>query len=324
MKLQWMFALAMAITAGLCGAQGFPTKQVTIIVGVAPGGTLDALARQIAQGASQVLKQPVVVENVTGAGGLVGFQRLIKAEPDGHTLNFSNMSLLIIPHLYPKGNFDPLTDLAPVASVANVPMVLAVSNASGIRDVGTLLARMRENPGKVNFGSGGPGTTAHLSEALFFNMTRVDGTMVQYRGSGPALVDLMSGVIDGMLDQTVTLMPLHADKRVRAIAVSAPQRLAQMPDVPTFAEAGVPQFDLRIWNGLVAPKGTPRAAIDRLSAAVSHVLDSPEYKDRVEKQLASQIPGAADRTADAFRKVLEKDSERIGGLIKAIGMKPAQ
>ena len=324
MKLQWMCGLAIAITAGLCGAQGFPTKQVTIIVGVAPGGTLDALARQIAQGASQVLKQPVVVENVTGAGGLVGFQRLIKSEPDGHTLNFSNMSLLIIPHLYPKGNFDPLADLAPVASVANVPMVLAVSNASGIRDVGSLLTRMRENPGKVNFGSGGPGTTAHLSEALFFNMTRVDGTMVQYRGSGPALVDLMSGVIDGMLDQTVTLMPLHLDKRVRAIAVSAPQRLAQMPDVPTFAEAGVPQFDLRIWNGLVAPKGTPRAAIERLSAAVSQVLDSPEYKDRVEKQLASQIPGAADRTADAFRKVLEKDSERIGGLIKAIGMKPAQ
>jgi tripartite-type tricarboxylate transporter receptor subunit TctC len=163
-----------------------------------------------------------------------------------------------------------------------------------------------------------------LSEALFFNMTRVEGTMVQYRGSGPALVDLMSGVIDGMLDQTVTLMPLHLDRRVRAIAVSAPQRLSQMPDVPTFSEAGVPQFDLRIWNGLVAPRGTPRAVIERLSAAVSQVLDSPEYKDRVEKQLASQIPGPADRGADAFRKVLEKDSERIAGLIKAIGMKPAQ
>lgn len=324
MKRQWMCAFVMALAAGICNAQGFPTKQVTIIVGVAPGGALDALARQIAQGATALLKQPVVVENVTGAGGLVGFQRLMKAEPDGHTLNFSNMSLLIIPHLYPKGNFDPLADLAPVASVANVPMVLAVSNASGIRDVGSLLARMRENPGKVNFGSGGPGTTAHLAEALFFNMNRVEGTLVQYRGSGPALVDLMSGVIDGMVDQTVTMMPLHADKRVRAIAVSAPQRLAQMPDVPTFAEAGVPQFDLRIWNTLVAPKGTPRAAIDRLSAAVSQVIDSPEYKDRVEKQLASQIPGPADRGPDAFRKVLEKDSERIASLIKAIGMKPAQ
>lgn len=324
MKRHWLFGFVMAAAAAACGAQTFPSRQVTIIVGVAPGGTLDALARQIAQGASQVLRQPVVVENVTGAGGLVGFQRLQKAEPDGHTLNFSNMSLLIIPHLYPKGNFDPLADLVPVASVANVPMVLAVSNASGIRDLAGLLARMREAPGKVNFGSGGPGTTAHLAEALFFNMHRVEGTLVQYRGSGPALVDLMSGVIDGMLDQTVTLMPLHVDRRVRAIAVSAPQRLGQMPDVPTFAEAGAPQFDLRIWNGLVAPRGTPRAAGERLAAAVSQVIDSPEYKDRVERQLASQIPGPADRGADAFRKVIEKDAERMAALIKAIGMRPAQ
>lgn len=324
MKRQWLLAACLACLSGSVAAQAFPTRQVTIIVGVAPGGTLDALARQIAQGASQVLKQPVVVENVTGAGGLVGFQRLMKAEPDGHTLNFSNMSLTIIPHLYPKGGFDPVADLTPVASVATVPMILAVSNASGIRDLGTLLGRMREKPRALNFGSGGPGTTAHLSQALFFNMARVEGTLVQYRGTGPALVDLMAGTIDAVLDQTVVIMPPHADKRIRAIAVTAAQRLPQMPDVPTFQEAGLPQFDLRIWNGLVAPRGTPRAVVERIAAAVSQVIDSPEYKERVEKQLASQIPSATERTPDAFRATIVRDTERVAQLIKTIGMQPAQ
>ena len=323
MLRQLVVGLVATLVFALAGAQTFPSKQITIIVGVAPGGTLDTLARQVALGLSTTLKQSVIVENVTGAGGLVGFQRLLKSEPDGYTLNFSNQSLLIIPHLYPKGNFDPLTDLAPLGTVATVPMVMAVSNASGIKDLPALMDYLKRNPGKANFGSGGPGTTAHLAEALFLNMNKVDATLVQYRGTGPALVDLMSGVIDGIIDQTVTIMPLNADKRIRAIAVSSPQRLPQLSDVPTFAEGGIPQFDLRIWNGLVAPKGTTRPVLDKLAAALSQVIDSPEFKDRVEKQLASQTPPMAERGPDAFRKLLEQDSERISSLIKAIGIKPA-
>ena len=313
-------ALCAALLPGLSAAQSFPSRQITIIVGVAPGGTLDALARQIAQGIAPILKQPVVVENLAGAGGLVGFQRLKRSEPDGHTLNFSNMGLLVIPHLHPQGGFDALNDLAPVASVATVPMVLAVSNASGFNDLKTMLAHMRQNPGKVNLGSGGPGTTAHLAQALFLNLANVQGTLVQYRGTGPALIDVIAGTIEGIIDQTVTLMPLHADKRARAIAVSAPQRLPRLPDVPTFAEAGLPQFDLRIWNGLEAPKGTPRAALDRLAAAVSQVMDSPEYVERVEKQFASEIPSAADRGPDGFRRLLERDASRVADLVKSIGI----
>ncbi len=316
-------ALLLALVSGLASAQAFPSKPVTIIVGVAPGGTLDALARLLAQGMAPILKQPVVVENTTGAGGLVGFQRLMRSEPDGHTLNFSNMGLLIIPHLFPKGGFEPRTDLAPVAMVATVPMVLAVSNASGIKDLPALLNHMRGNPGKVNLGSGGPGTTAHLAEALFLNLAKTDAQLVQYRGTGPALVDLIAGTIDGIIDQTVTLMPLHQEKRALALAVSSAQRLAQMPDVPTFAEGGLPQFDLRIWNGLVAPKGTPPAALERLAAAAAQVMDSPEWRDRVEKQYASQIPAGDDRGPEAFRRLLERDSARVSALVKAIGLQPA-
>ena len=312
--------LALSLLSGVVSAQTFPSRQITIIVGVAPGGTLDALARLIAQGIAPILKQPVVVENVAGAGGLVGFQRLKRSDADGHTLNFGNMGLLAIPHLHPQGGFDAMNDLAPVVSVATVPMVLAVSNASGITDLQGLLARMRQEPGKVNLGSGGPGTTAHLSQALFLKLANVQGTLVQYRGTGPALVDVMAGTIEGIIDQTVTLMPLHADRRARAIAVSAPQRIGRMPDVPTFAEAGLPQFDLRIWNGLVAPRGTPREAVDRIAAAVSQVMDSPEYVERVEKQFASEIPSIADRGPDGFRRLMERDSVRIAELIKAIGL----
>lgn len=322
--IRFLVGLLAALSTAFAAAQEFPTKQLTIIVGVAPGGTLDALARLLAQGLAPVLKQPVVVENVTGAGGLVGFQRLQKAEPDGHTLNFSNMGLLVIPHLYPRGGFDPLADLAPVASVATVPMVLSVSNASGIKDLPGLLDRMKRQPGKLNFGSGGPGTTAHLAEALFLTMAKSDAALVQYRGSGPALADLMGGTLDGVIDQTVTMMPMHADRRVRAIAVSAPQRLAQMPDVPTFAEGGLPQFDLRIWNGLVAPKGTPKPVLEKLAAAVGQVLDSSEFRERVEKQLAAQVPGRDERGPDAFRRLLQQDAARIAELVRSIGLKPAQ
>jgi tripartite-type tricarboxylate transporter receptor subunit TctC len=315
-------SLILVCAAGVAGAQTFPTKTVTVIIGVAPGGTLDTLARQIAAGLSPILKQPVVVENVTGAAGLVGFQRLMKSEPDGHTLNFSNMSLLIIPHMHPKGGFDPLRDLAPVSGVATVPMVMAVSNKSGIKDLPSLIAHMRRNPGKVNLGNGGPGTTAHLSQALFLSIVKAEAQLIQYRGTGPVLADVMSGVVDGIIDQTVTLMPLHTSKRAHAIAVSTPQRLAQMPDVPTFAEGGVPEFDLRIWNGFLAPKGTPRPVLERLAAAISQVIDSAEYKERVEKQLASEIPPPAERGPDAFRALLEKDSARVAALVKAIGLKP--
>jgi tripartite-type tricarboxylate transporter receptor subunit TctC len=312
-----------AAAASPAVASDFPTKPITIIVGVAPGGTLDALARLIAKGLPQHLGQPVVVENVTGAGGLVGMQKLAKADPDGHTLNFTNMSAVIIPHLHPKGGVDPMKDLTTVSNVGTVPMVLSVSNASGVKTLPELLEKIRKNPGKLNFGNGGAGTTAHLSEAMFLNMAKADATLVQYRGSGPALADLMAGTIDAVLDQTVTMMPLHADKRVKAIAISTPKRVPQLPDVPTFAEGGLPQFDLQIWNGLLAPKGTPKPVIDKLAAAVSKVIDSPEFKGRLEK-LAADAPELSERGPEAMRQVMEKDTARVAELVKAIGLKPQQ
>ena len=313
------FVVAALIFSNSSLAQGFPSKSITMIVGVAPGGTLDTLARLLAKTMTADLKQTVIVENTTGAGGLVGLKRLTQAPADGHTLMFTNMSLVIIPHLHPSANVDPVRELDAVGMVATVPMVLAVSNKSAIKSLPELLERMRKEPGKINLGSGGPGTTAHLSEALFLHLSKTKGELVQYRGSGPALTDLMAGVMDVVLDQTVSMMPLHQDKKILAVAVSSPARLPQMPDVATFKEGGLPEFDLAIWNGVVAPKGLPAAVAARLAESISRSIDGQEFKERL-VQLAAQAPEPAQRGAAPLMKLIEQDSLMISGLVKDVGL----
>ncbi len=312
--------VALAVSSPVL-AQSFPSKTITVLVGVAPGGTLDTLARILAKSLTTDLKQTVIVENVVGAGGLVALKRLTQAPADGHTLMFTNMSLVIIPHLHPTANVDPVKELDAVGMVATVPMVLSVSNKSGLKSLPELLARMRQEPGKINLGSGGPGTTAHLSEALFLHLSKTKGELVQYRGSGPALTDLMAGVLDVVLDQTVTMLPLHQDKKILAIAVSSPTRLPQMPEVPTFKEGGLPEFDLAIWNGVVAPKGLPAPVSARLVEAMSGLIDSQEFKDRL-SQLAAQAPAQAQRGPAPLMKLIQQDSVMVAGLVKDVGLIP--
>jgi tripartite-type tricarboxylate transporter receptor subunit TctC len=315
--------VAALILAAPAAADTFPSRPIVMIVSVAPGGTLDTLARQIASSMTTELGQSVVVENTTGAGGLIGYQRLMKSEPDGYTLMFSNMSLAIIPVLYPSAHVDPVRDLSPIGTVATVPMVLSVSNKSGITSLPDMLKRMRSGGPKLNLGSGGPGTTAHLAEGLFLHISKTQGELIQYRGSGPALADLMAGTIDAVIDQTVTMMPLHKDKRIRAIAVSSPRRLPQMPDVATFSEGGLPAFDLSIWNGVVARKDTPKPVVDKLAAALSKVIDSPEFKNRID-QLAATVPTQAERGPAPFSALLAKDTREVAALAQQIGLTPQQ
>ncbi len=299
----------------------YPSRPITIIVGVAPGGSLDALARLVGNTLSDIVKQTVIVENVTGAGGLLGFQRLTKSEPDGYTVMFSNNSMVLIPLLQPQAKLDVVKDTTPIGTVANVPMVLSVSNKSGIPDLPTLLSSMRDKKLVPNLGSGGPGTTAHLAEAMFLQMAKGEGQLVQYRGSGPALTDLMAGTIDAMIDQTVTMMSLHKDNRIKSIAVASKERLPQMPDVPTFAEGGLPQFNLQIWNGIVAPKGTPKPVVDALSKALSQAVETPEFRERM-NQLAAQIPSPDERSPAGFTRTLERDKKQLAELAEQIGLKP--
>jgi len=306
---------AFALHAG-AAEQDFPSRSITVIVPFAPGGTTDTLGRLVASSLGKQLNQTVVIETAGGAGGLIGMQKLQKSQPDGYTLAFNNMSLAILPHLHPKANYDPLKEVEPIGIVATVPMVLSVSLKSGIQDLPSMLKRIRDKSStKLNLGSSGPGSPAHLAESMFLHYAKGQGEMIAYRGTGPALTDLMSGMIDAVIDQTVTMLPLDADKRVKAIAVSGTERLKQNPNIPTFAEGGLPEFDLSIWNGLVAPAGTPKPVIDKLATALSAAIDSPEFKERLE-QLAAQAPTQRERGPEAFTKLLERDSKRVSDLVK--------
>ena len=314
--------VALSVVASLAlpvKADTFPSRPISIIVSVAPGGTLDTLARLIAVSLGKALKQSVVVENVTGAGGLIGFQKLLKSEPNGYTLMFSNNSMVLVPLLNPKSEIDVVRDVVPIGAVANVPMVLGVSNKSGIQDLPELLRKLKSGELKPDLGSGGPGTTAHLAEAMFLQMSGGQGELIQYRGSGPAITDLVAGRIDAVIDQTVTLMPLNAEKRVRAIAVTGDKRTKQMPDVPTFTEGGLGQFNLQIWNGLVAPKGTPKQVIDVLSKALAKAIEAPEFKDRVE-QWDAALPDMADRTPEGLAKIVAREQKSFAELSKSIDL----
>lgn len=314
-------ALAAMLTAGGAAAQTYPVRPVSFVVPFAPGGTTDVLARIVAKTMTEKLGQSVIVENVSGGGGTIGTGRVARADPDGYTLSFGNMgSLAANVSLYPNLKFDPRTDFVPIGLVSTVPMVMSVSNKSGITDLKGLLTRLRDKPGAINFGNGGIGTTANLASAAFMNYTNTKGVMVNYRGSGPALNDLVAGVVDVLIDQTVIMIPMHTAGSVKAIAVSGNARLPQLPDVPTFAEGGVPEFKLSVWNAITAPKGTPPEIVKRLEEALSAALDDPDVKARF-ADLAAPIPSANERGSAALGKLIADDVERLGAIVRAAGLK---
>ena len=301
-------------------AQGFPQRNVTIIVPSAPGGTLDALARYFGQAMAPNLGRSVVVENVGGAGGLIGMQRAARAEADGHTLVFGNMGVMAVAAvLNPNSGFDPRRDLAPISMVADVPMVLAASPRGQIRDLAGLLDHIRRNGDKATFGTAGSGTTSHLAPGYLLHLAGLKATLVSYRGAGPAMTDLAAGTVDAVIDQTVTMIPAHRGGTAIALAVSSPQRIAQLPDVPSFAEAGLPGFDLVIWNAFAAPAGTPAPIIARLAEAIEAAQRDPVLQGRL-RDLASTAPVEAARGPEALKARIEADITKWAEIIKASGV----
>ena len=301
--------------------QAFPTRPITLVVAAAAGGTTDVLARLVARAMGEDLRQSVVVENVVGGGATVGTRRVVRSEPDGYTLIFGNMgSLAANVWLFPQLGFDPRQDLAPVGLVAIVPMVLSVSKKSGVRDLASFLQKLKASDKGVNFGHAGPGTTGHLATATFLQVTGTKATDIAYRGAGPAINDLMSGVIDAVIDQTVTMIPLHTGGSATALAISGPARIPQLPDVPTFAEAGAPKFDLTVWNAIAAPSGTPRPVLDRLEESLKTSLRDPLLRQRF-ADLAASLPGADEQGPAPLKRLIAADIDRFGPIIKAAGLK---
>ena len=324
MRRRSLLAMAAAAASAPARAQtgggAWPQRTIPLVVPSAPGGTLDALARFFAQAMSPALGRSVVVENVGGAGGLIGMQRAARAEPDGHTIVFGNMGVMAasVP-LNPDSGYDPRRDLAPVGMAAHVPMVLAASPQSGVRDLQGLLARIRERGEGVTFGTAGLGTTSHLAPALLLHLTSLKATLVSYRGAGPAMNDLAAGVVDAVIDQTVTMIPAHRGRTAVALAVSGAGRMPQIQEVPTFAEAGVPAFDLVVWNAIAAPRGTPPAVVERLAAAVEAALADEELRRRL-SDLAAVPPAPEERGPEPLQRRIASDIERWTAIVQASGI----
>ncbi|QCI69429.1 tripartite tricarboxylate transporter substrate binding protein [Phreatobacter stygius] len=316
--------LAAACVAGLAtsaAAQTFPSRPVTFIVPYAAGGTTDVLARIIAKAMTTTLGQSVIVENAGGAGATTGTLRVVRATADGYVLSFGNMgSLAANVPLYPNLAFDPRKDLAPIGVVARVPMVLSASNKSGIRDLKGFIERLKNQDNPLSIGQAGPGSTGHLAAARLLQLTETRATMVPYRGAGPAIADLIAGFVDGVVDQTVTMIPAHQGGNARALAVSSKARLPQIPDVPTFAEAGLPAFDLTVWNAIAAPKDTPPAVVARLAQALEAALASPEVQ-KTFAELAAEAPGAEDRGPEPLRRLIAAEVDRLTDLIRSAGIR---
>ncbi|AHV92334.1 Bug family tripartite tricarboxylate transporter substrate binding protein [Bordetella holmesii] len=316
MKAIWLAAACMAFASTGASAQDYPTRAISMVVPYAPGGSTDGLARIVANAMGKNLGQTVVVENLGGGGTMIGNQKVTRAAPDGYTITFGNMgSLAIAPSLYPKSNFDPRRDMVGVGLVATVPMVLSVSKASGVKTLPEFVARLHEKPNTVNVGNAGSGSTSHIAAANFLHVTKSEGVQIPYRGAGSAISDLMAGTVDAVIDQTVTMIPLHEGGRVRALAVASPARLPQMPDVPTFAEAGVPAFDMSVWNGIAAPAGTPPEVVKRLESALAAALKDPAVRESLQK-LAAAAPTKEQEGAAAFQALIARDVPRYEEFIR--------
>ena len=317
------FVACLCLITFKAGAQeAYPTRPITFVVPYAAGGTTDVLARIIAKAMTQVVRQSVIVENAGGGGGTTGTLRVVRSAPDGYTLTFGNMgSLAANVPLYPNLAFDPRRDLAPVGLVARVPMMLSVSNKSGIRDLPALVARLKTPGNNINIGQSGAGSTGHLAAARLLQLTNSKAALIPYRGAGPAIQDLVAGNVDAVIDQTVTMIPTHQSGNARGIAVSSKERLAQVPDVPTFAEGGVMEFDLFVWNAIAAPKDTPPLVLDKLVRALDAALDSSEVRARF-ADLAAQAPAPEDRGPASLGRLIATDVDRLTDIVRSADIRP--
>lgn len=312
--------LATAVPFSISGtalAQAYPAKAIRFVVPFAPGGGNDILGRVVAQKLHEGFGVPVVVDNRGGAGGTIGTEIVAKSPPDGYTVLINNVSLAVNVTLYSKLPYDTLRDLEPVSLAGRQPNILVVHPTLPVKSVKELLALARAKPGALAFGSGGIGSSSHLSAELLKYMTRIDIVHVPYKGMGPALVDLVAGQTQLAMATMASALPHVRNQRMRALAVSTAKRVAVVPDVPTMMEAGVKDFDYSTWYGILVPAGTPEAIVSRLNAELVKALATGE----VGKRFGAQGVEAASTTPQAFKTFLNNEVTRWGPVIKASGMK---
>jgi tripartite-type tricarboxylate transporter receptor subunit TctC len=310
--------LCCALLCGAAHAQTYPAKTVRIIVGLAPGGGNDTMARLVAQQLSISLKQQFVVDNRGGAGGLIAAELFAKSPPDGYTLLLGNVAILtIIPNTLPKAPYDPFKDFQPVSLIAKAPLLVVIHPSLPVKSLKDLIALAKARPGQLNYASNGLGSSTHLATELFKLMTRTKIVHVPYKGLGPASVDLLAGQVQIMFSSAVAMMPHVKAGRLRALAMTGAKRAPAIPDIPTVAEAGVPGYEAGSWYGIVAPAGTPRPVVDTLAREVAAATRSREISDR----LNSEGVVAVGSSPEEFATHIKKEFERVHAIVKALGGK---
>jgi tripartite-type tricarboxylate transporter receptor subunit TctC len=316
------FALALSIAlfaiAVQAQAQPYPSQPIKMIVPFTAGGTTDILARTIGQKLSEAWRQPVIVENKPGAGGNIGADAVAKAKPDGYTILMGTIGTQSInASLYSKMPYDAAKDFAPITLVAVVPNLLVVHPSVSAKTVGELVALAKAKPGQLNFASSSTGGSPHLAGEMFKQMTGADIVHVPYKGSAPALTDLLGGQVALMFDNMPSALPHVKAGKLRALGVTSARRSQAVPDIPTIAESGVAGYEVDSWFGILAPAGTPKEVVGKLNAEIVRILQMPDVRQRLQEQGAEPVGG----TPEQFDEHIRKETVKWARVVKASGAK---
>jgi len=312
-------ALALACLATGAAAEDYPTRFVTLVMPYSAGGPGDTLARIVGQGMGKVLGKPVVIENTAGAGGTIGSARVAGSDPDGYTVLMNHVSHATNPSLYRKLRYETETDFQPIGVVADLPMAFVAKKDFPAKDFGEFVAYVKAHKEDVTYGHAGIGSASHLCGLMFFSAIQTKVTTVPYKGSGPAMNDLIGGQFDFICDQTINVVSPIKSGAIKPYAVTSPERAAILPDLPTAEEAGLKGFQLSIWYGMFAPKGTPKPVVDKLVAALNAAIKDPEVTSKLAGLGA--VPAGPERAnPDALRAHVTAEINRWSPVIKAAGV----
>jgi hypothetical protein len=317
----WKLSVVAYLIFGLhsAWADSYPSKPINFIVPYGAGGGADARSRQIAQKMSVILKQPIIVDNKPGAGGNIGTEYIARATPDGYTIGMGNFAPLAVNKtLFGNLRYDPETDLTPIVLIEKGPLVLVVNPNSPYKTVQDIVAAAKAKPGSLTFSSGGIGGSHQLSAELFQQNAGIEMIHVPYKSGSAGLTDLMAGNVTMMFDQMYSAMPSIKADKLRPIAITSKKRSPLLPDVPSFSEVGYPKVVVLNWQGLIAPKGTPKAIIDKLNAAANEALKDPQLRDLMLSQ-GNEIGGGSP--AD-FAALIKSESAKWGAVVKLANIKP--